>query len=175
MNIEIRLAKPADAREMAKIHARSWEAAYKDIIPPEYIKKKNETRPVLWQRIVTEDNEIHYVILSEGKTAGIMTVGLPQKENTDMISDSDIDGSFYELHGIYLDPDYYRQGIGRAAIEFALEKARSEGKSNMILWVFADNISSIEFYEKCGFTSDGATKTLNCGRELKAIRMRKKV
>lgn len=33
MNITIRLAEPADAPDMAEVFIRSWEKAYKDIIP----------------------------------------------------------------------------------------------------------------------------------------------
>ena len=35
--ITIRLAIPADAPDMANVHMRSWEVAYKDIIPAEFI------------------------------------------------------------------------------------------------------------------------------------------
>ena len=35
----IRLAVPADAPDMAEVHMRSWEVAYKDIIPAEYIRE----------------------------------------------------------------------------------------------------------------------------------------
>jgi RimJ/RimL family protein N-acetyltransferase len=58
-------------------------------------------------------------------------------------------------------------------MEFALDKARAAGKSNIILWVFADNINTIRFYEKCGFNADGANKIYNCGKEMKCIRMRR--
>jgi RimJ/RimL family protein N-acetyltransferase len=43
----------------------------------------------------------------------------------------------------------------------------------MNVWVFAENISSIKFYEKCGFASDGKTKIYNCGKDMKCIRMKK--
>ena len=165
MNITIRLAVPADAPDMAEVHMRSWESAYKDIIPMEYIKEKNASRPALWQKIITDENTTQYVIQREGETIGIMCVAPPQ--------DDDVDDNFYELHGIYLHPDYYRQGVGTQAMEFAFDKARGLGKKVMTVWVFADNTNSIKFYEKCGFTADGKTKILNCGKPLTAIRMRR--
>lgn len=174
MNITIRLAIPADAPHMAEIHSRSWEAAYKDIIPIEYINEKNATRPALFKRIITDENTTQYVILADNKIVGIMCVAPPQKENITILNDCGIDDSFYELHGIYLHPDYYRKGIGTKAMEFAFNKARSNGKTNMIVWVFAENTNSIKFYEKCDFTADGATKIYNCGKEMKCIRMRRK-
>lgn len=62
MDINIRLARPADVSDMAEIHARSWKAAYKDILPMAYIEEKNATRPALFQRIITEDNGSQYII-----------------------------------------------------------------------------------------------------------------
>ena len=171
--ITIRLAKPVDAPDMAEVLARSWEAAYKDIIPMDYIKEKNAARPALFKRIITDENTSQYVIQTGGKTIGVMGVAPPREETIEIMNDSGIDERFYELHGIYLHPEYYRQGIGSRAMEYALDKARDAGRTYMILWVFAENINSIRFYEKCGFTFDGAAKTYNCGKELKCLRMRK--
>ena len=165
MNITIRLAIPADAPDMAEVHMRSWEVAYKDIIPAEYIREKNAGRHALYKRVVTGEDTNQYVIQKDGKTVGIMRVAPPQ--------DDDVGDNFYELHGIYLHPDYYRQGIGTKAVEFAFEKARGLGKTVMTVWVFAENTNSIKFYEKCGFVADGKTKTYDCRKIMECIRMRR--
>ena len=167
MNITIRLAKPDDAQDMAEVHARSWEVAYKDIIPIEYIKAKNATRPDLYKRIITDENTTQHVIQANGKTVGIMGFGEPK--------DDDADDNYYELHGVYLHPDYYRKGIGTKAVDFAFEKARKLNKKYMNVWVFAENYNSIKFYEKCGFIADGKTKDYDCGKILKCIRMKKEL
>ncbi len=172
MNIIIRLACPADALSMAEVHARSWEVAYKDIIPMEYILKQSEKRPALWQRIITVDNKNQYVIELNNKIVGIMCVDVPQVEDVPISNDIGYNESFWELHGIYLHPDYYRLGIGSEAMKFAYKKAMENGAKNMLLWVFRDNVSSIEFYKKCGFSEDGATKTYSCGKDMVCVRMR---
>ncbi|MCL2813796.1 MAG: GNAT family N-acetyltransferase [Oscillospiraceae bacterium] len=163
--ITVRPAVPTDAPDMAEVHMRSWEAAYKDIIPAEYIKEKNATRPAMWQNSLAEGKYPHMVIQKNGKTVGNMCVAPPQ--------DDDADENVYELHRIYLHPDYYRQGIGTQAMEYAYDIALSKGKTVMTVWVLAENANSIRFYEKCGFMPDGKTKILNCGKPLTAIRMRK--
>jgi len=103
----------------------------------------------------------------------MVAVGEPQIENIEIKNDIGIDGSFWELHGIYLHPDYYRRGIGTIALDFAVNKAKAAGKTNMLLWVFEENVNSIKFYEKCGFAADGASKIYNCGKEMNCIRMRR--
>lgn len=165
MSITIRLAVPDDAPDMAKIIMCSWEAAYKDFIPAEYIREKNSTRPQLYKRIITEENTNSYVIQYNGKTVGIMCVAPPR--------DNDAGDDFYELHYIYLHPDYFRQGIGTRAMEYAFNKARCLGKKAMTLWVFAENRNAVKFYERCGFAADGCSREQNPGVTLKSIRMRR--
>lgn len=164
-DITIRLAVPADATDMAEVHMCSWDAAYKDIIPAEYIRKKNATRPDLYKRVITEANKNTYVIQHNGKTIGIMKVASPM--------DTDVGVDFYELHYIYLHPDYFRQGIGTRAIEYAFDIARSLGKRYMTVWVLAENKNTINFYEKCGFKVDGISSERDFGKILKSIRMRR--
>lgn len=173
MNLKIRLANLTDAQDMANIHARSWEVAYKDIIPMDYIKKQSEKRKALWEKILSGANEKQYIIELDGKPVGMMCVAPPQIEEIEIKNDTGIDDSFWELHGIYLLPDYYRKGIGAIVMKYAFDKAITNGAENMILWVFEDNVNSIKFYEKCGFVADGASKIYYCGKEMNCIRMRK--
>ena len=119
-NITIRLAVPADAPDMAEVMMRSWEAAYKDIIPAEYVREKNATRLDMFKRTLPE-NIYTYVIQYEEKTVGIVRVAPPDY--------GDMDNAYYDLHSLYLHPDYFGQGIGTQAMEFVFEKARIHGLS----------------------------------------------
>ena len=165
MNITIRLAHLDDAPDIAEIHIRSWEAAYKDIVPAEFIQEKNSGRPAQYQRILSAENKTLYLIAVDDKPAGVMGIIQPQENDTDE--------TYHELSMIYLHPDYFRKGIGTKAVNFAFDVAREAGKKFMIVWVFAENHSSIQFYEKCGFIRDNKTKIINYGRAIDAIRMRK--
>ena len=164
MSVTIRLAVPADALDMAEIHMRSWEAAYKDIIPASYIKEKNAGRPALWQRVITDENTTEYVIQADGKTVGLMGVGPSRDEDTG--------DDVYELTGLYLLPEYFRQGIGTQAMEFAFDRARGLGKKVMTVWLIADNLNAKNFYKKFGFAEDGKSRISKRGRIMEDIRMR---
>ncbi|MEA4832674.1 hypothetical protein SDC9_103463 [bioreactor metagenome] len=74
INVTIRLASLNDAPDIAKIHSRSWEAAYHAILPTEYIKKQCEKRPEQWKHILSFENTSHYVIEKDGKAAGMFSV-----------------------------------------------------------------------------------------------------
>jgi ribosomal protein S18 acetylase RimI-like enzyme len=163
--VTVRVATINDYMDMAEIHMRSWEAAYKDILSAEYIREKNAKCPELWKNILTEMKYPQYIIQKDDKTVGILSIGLP--------IDDDLDDDYYELYGIYLHPDYYRQGIGTQVMEFVYSNARTLDKRYITLWVFAENTSSIRFYEKCGFAMDGKEQTRDFGKAMKCVRMRK--
>lgn len=159
----IRLAIPADAQDMAEVGMRSWEVAYKDILPADYIREKNATRPAQFEKSITWENETAYVIQLGGKTVGIMRL--------DRAADDDLTDDYYEVYYIYLHPDYFRQGIGAKAMDFAVEKARALGKKFIALWVLSENTNSVKFYEKCGFVHDGSCKIQKRGRDVEIIRL----
>ena len=163
-NITIRPAVPADAPDMAEVHMRSWEVAYKDIIPAEYIREKNATRLDMFKRTLPENIYTH-VIQNHGKTVGIIRVAPPDY--------GDMDDAYYDLHSLYLHPNYFGQGIGTRAMEFAFDKARSLGKTALVLWVLEDNANAIKFYKKLGFTANGERREFNYGKVLNSIRMRR--
>ena len=164
--IDIRLAKPVDVIDMAEVHMRSWDAAYQNIIPAEYIREKNAGRRALYQRVITEDNTFAYVIRHKDQTIGVIKVAPAQ--------DEDMDDSVYELHYFYLHPDFFRKGIGSQAMDFAFDISRGLNKQCMVVWVLAKNVNAIGFYKKCGFAADGKTMEHEWGGKiLDVIRMKK--
>jgi GNAT superfamily N-acetyltransferase len=164
MDIVIRLATSSDAPNMAEVHMRSWEAAYKDIIPIDYIRERNAGRPALWDRILEKENTTQYIIEKDDKTAGMLGI--------DVSRDNDVDDCTYELTGLYLLPEYFYQGIGTQTMEFAFIKARSLKMKVMTVWLLENNHNAKRFYEKCGFIPDGSTREENFGKILNSIRMR---
>jgi GNAT superfamily N-acetyltransferase len=60
-----------------------------------------------------------------------------------------------ELDGLFVEPELWRQGIGKALTNVAVHEARSRG---LTLSVIADP-SAREFYESCGFSVEGEAWT----------------
>jgi GNAT superfamily N-acetyltransferase len=60
-----------------------------------------------------------------------------------------------ELDGLFVEPDLWGGGIGRALIDAATHEARRKG---LALTVIA-NPTARGFYESCGFTLEGETPT----------------
>ena len=164
--IDIRLAIPSDAPDIAEILMRSWEVAYGNIIPADFIRKRNSMRMEQFKQAITEENNTYYIIQTDGKTVGYMRV-------VNTLNDDGSESEVSDLEQIYLHPDYYRQGIGTQAMNFAYSVALSSRKTVMIVWVLAENTAAIKFYKKCGFVADGERKKREYGKVLEIIRMRK--
>jgi GNAT superfamily N-acetyltransferase len=66
-----------------------------------------------------------------------------------------IDERQAELDGLFVEPELWRRGIGRALADAATHAARKRGLS---LRVIASPVAR-EFYEKCGFSVEGSAET----------------
>jgi len=73
-----------------------------------------------------------------------------------------------ELDGLFVEPTYWRHGLGRALVEQAERIATSDGAAN--LWVTA-NTRALGFYDSCGFVTVGEVQT----RFRPAPKMRKSI
>jgi GNAT superfamily N-acetyltransferase len=60
-----------------------------------------------------------------------------------------------ELDGLFIEPELWRQGIGKALVEAAVHEARRRGLSVAV----TANSAAAAFYEKCGFAVEGEAQT----------------
>jgi len=59
------------------------------------------------------------------------------------------------LDGLFVEPDLWRKGIGKALVDAATLLARRRGLSLSVV----ANSAAREFYEKCGLTVEGEAQT----------------
>ena len=60
-----------------------------------------------------------------------------------------------ELDGLFVEPDLWGRGIGRALVDRAAHEARCNGLSVTVI----ANPAALGFYEKCGFAVEGEAST----------------
>lgn len=60
-----------------------------------------------------------------------------------------------QLDGLFVEPEFWGEGIGRALADVAVHEARKRG---FTLWVIA-NPAARGFYERCGFAVEGEAQT----------------
>ncbi len=152
---QIRLAAPDDAQRSADIHGRSWMFAYGDIVGKDLIERYNARWPFVWEKMIENNTDTHYVITENNTTVGFLSIN-PSR-------DADAPDGMFELTGLYLDPDHIGKGYGKQAMEWAKHEASARGYTAMSLWVLDQNNRAKRFYEKAGFIPDGSKKNSGLG------------
>lgn len=148
--IEIRPAKLSDARSIAEIQVAGWKAAYRGIVPDEYLDGLDAaSRILLWERFSADAKGKLYVADSGVGVAGFCHL-IPSR-------DPGAEGAA-EIAAIYVSPAAWRKGIGRNLCAAAVRSATERGYERVTLWVLSGNLPGRRFYEAIGFEHDGGLK-----------------
>jgi ribosomal protein S18 acetylase RimI-like enzyme len=160
----VREAEMADAAAIAHAHVRSWQSGYVDVVSNDFLKGLSldlPRRTLLWQtRILGAEAEGTFVLVGEidGEVAGWLSCGTHRGADIDV-------SSLGEVYACYVDPVYWRQGVGSALMDVALERLAHTGFTKAVLWVLADNSLARSFYEHHGWRTDGAQKMYELANE----------
>ncbi|MGE5613271.1 MAG: N-acetyltransferase family protein [Bacillota bacterium] len=164
--LKIRYADISDAGTLAEIHARSWKAAYKGIVPDEILESITvEKRQEYFEKALSKKWEEDAIIYKEDEAVGFICIG--------ECRDADKPGAYGEIWGIYLLPEYWGMGIGSVLINWGINELKKRNYSKVTLWVLEENINARKFYEKIGFKHDGTVKEITIGKKLKEYRYEK--
>jgi ribosomal protein S18 acetylase RimI-like enzyme len=173
--VVIRSGSAADAASIAAVERAGWFAAYEGIISLEIIDRVTapdegarvrqtfRTRP--WQRMMVavaaagdtrepgDPGVVGYA--SFGAETDVLTGPWPPA-----LSDAGRDGLVAELYALYVRPASWSTGTGRALMDRVLARTCAARYQSVVLWVLRDNTRARRFYERAGFTPDGATHVL---------------
>jgi ribosomal protein S18 acetylase RimI-like enzyme len=141
----IRPARPEDAAAVAEVHTRSWQAAYEHLLGAERLAAIDvERRRTVAERSIASGGV--RVAETAGRVVGFVSIGDSR--------DAPDEG---ELYAIYALPEAWGEGAGPGLMAAALATLR-ERYATSILWVAEDNPRARRFYEREGWTLDGARK-----------------
>lgn len=150
----IRRADLNDAAAIATVHVRSWQAAYRGLLPQDLLDALDPDRRLPgWRRVLTAAEWPHRGVLvaAEDDVLGFASVG-PSRD-----ADSD-PSTVGEVQAIYLDPDAWGRGIGRELMAESVRALGEAGYRQATLWALDTNMRARRFYGAAGWTMDGATK-----------------
>ena len=150
-----------EARGQAYVHYHAWQETYAGLVDPTYLCAMSLEMSERYALRALENGFYSTLIARDGeRVIGFASYG-PYRGD-------DLEGAG-EVFAIYTLKEYYDCGIGRAMMETALSKLT--GYSRVCVWVLWGNERAIRFYSRCGFSPDGAQKTLKLGTEVTEIRM----
>jgi GNAT superfamily N-acetyltransferase len=149
--LRVRAATEADAEAIVQLTAAGWRAAYPGIVPAELIEKL----PIEgWRHDIgaglrsPEGDAFTRIAELDGEITGYCYVAAPGREEPER-------STIAELVAVYVAPEHWRRGAGRALLESAEEKARLPGYTELILWSFEENRGALAFYRALGWSEDG--------------------
>ncbi len=147
--MEIRAATTADADDIAGVQERTWQAAYRHVFPARELDRGGFIRPERWRGRIARPPAgwSTFVAVQEGVVTGFASVGPSRDEH-----------GVGELYAIYVEPEHWSTGAGRALIERSEEHLRSS-YDEATLWVLEDNPRARAFYERGGWAPDGERKS----------------
>ncbi|HEX7491314.1 MAG TPA: GNAT family N-acetyltransferase, partial [Candidatus Limnocylindrales bacterium] len=163
----LRRATSADAPAVAAMHIRSWQVAYRGIVPDAHLDGLDvATRAARYDFDAAAPGAPETWIAVDGdEVVGFVTVA-PSR-------DEDLPG-LGEVCAVYVAPERWRSGAGSALLaqaEALLAQAeallRDAGFNEAHLWVLEGNNRARRFYERVGWALDGARKVIEiAGRPL---------
>ena len=141
--LTIRVARPSDAAEVARIYIESWHDTYPAVLSSALLcamTRKGQT--ARWHSAIRNQKR-EIVLVAE--SAGIGLVGMaslgPARDCA-----LGYDGEVYTL---YVDPSWFGRGTGRALLNGAFDQLRRRGCTSCIIWAHAANNARF-FYETMG-------------------------
>ena len=147
----LRIARVDDKSEVAGVHVRSWQVAYRGLLPNEFLDQlRPEDRAARYTFGSDDPNQrTTFVALNDGVVCGFATMGISR--------DSDIPDAG-EIYAIYVDPGHWGAGAGRLLMGKARSKLYEMGFFVASLWVLDGNVRAQKFYSIDGWSPDGTCR-----------------
>jgi ribosomal protein S18 acetylase RimI-like enzyme len=145
--MNIRPANEDDAQAIATVHVRSWQTAYRGVVPDSYLDSLSiEKRTTFWRGFLQEPSRPEiWAADADPPIIGWATVSQSR--------DKDAPPRTGELNAIYVLPEYWSSGVGRALWIKARERLGERGFDRVTVWVLAENVRAIRFYKAAGFSA----------------------
>ena len=151
----IRAARVADAWQIAVVQVRSWQGAYRGLLPQAYLDGLDPAQRVgRWERSLAEaEDRRDGVLVADASGTLLGFVGYSPSR------DGDADPAWVgEIDAIYLLPSAWGKGVGRLLMDAALARLAEARFDRATLWVLDSNVRARRFYEAGGWLADGARK-----------------
>ncbi len=149
--LEVRDAVGADAMGVAEVHIRSWQQGYRGLLPDSYLDGLRPEERAAQYSFDDASGTVPQTLVAvlDGAIRGFAAVGLAREGDTVGLG---------ELFALYVDPGYWRLGVGRLLIGHARRRLASRGSTEAVLWLLVGNERAAAFYAADGWATDGVAR-----------------
>ncbi|WP_419186126.1 N-acetyltransferase family protein [Rohdeia mirabilis] len=143
----MRPATVEDALAICELHVAAWQRAYRGIVPDRVLEALTvESKLEQRRALLAAGERTNLVAERGGAVIGWSAFGPGRDDDA---------GGAGELYAIYVHPDHWRGGAGRALLVASEAGLAEEGYGRATLWVLRDNVRTRAFYEAGGWRADG--------------------
>ena len=136
-------AGPSDARDIARVHVKSWRETYPGLLPAPFLAAMNEdVHARRWRVALMEPGPDDVVLLAEGRdgivgycSAGPSRFRLPGEA---------------EIATLYVLRKAQGEGLGRRLVQDAARALAAHDAKSLVISVLEDNLKARAFYEHLG-------------------------
>jgi len=148
MAFEIREAGAGDADAIAALHALSWRATYRGILPDSFLDHEAEAeRRAVWSRF--------FVSPPLGGAAFVALDGNRTHQAFIAFERGDEPGYDAVIENLHVAPTAHGKGLGKSLLGRVAAHLIDSGFSSVCLRVYDSNVPAIAFYERLGGRIDG--------------------
>ncbi len=143
---EFRDTGPGDADAIAALHAESWRAHYRDILPDAYLDGEVfQERRAFWRDALRAPRAGQLVMVAtlEAALTGFVSIVRDGEPGFDA-----------EIENLHVRPQLCGGGLGKRLLAAAVERLAAAGVTSACLWVYDANEAAIRFYERLGGAPD---------------------
>ena len=133
--MKIRRASRHDLEAIASVHAKSWQDAYRNLLPGDYLRDRvSHDLADHWKGVEIGSDDV-VLVAEKGEIIGFIAVWCRPDPFID------------NLHVL---PTWRSKGIGRKLMAAAGGDLIRKGHSTAYLWVLRDNQGALKLYERLG-------------------------
>jgi ribosomal protein S18 acetylase RimI-like enzyme len=129
----------------AEARVASWRTAFTGLVPQDFLDAMDPVSIASsWADSIAAGRSRLYVAVAGEQVIGYAGVG-PER-------DAEAPPNTGELYALFVHPDHWGTGAGRALTDAACADLRAAGCTTVQLWVLEANIRARRFYQRYGFT-----------------------
>jgi len=152
VGVRVREATTDDAQAIAEINVRGWRTAYRGVVSDATLDAMSvEDLRTRFTGFMADPGRAATALVAmddEGRVTGYTSFGTPREAPSGL-------EEVGEVYALYVEPDAWGSGAGRALLRAAEEGLRDAGFRRAFLWVLEENPRARRFYEAAGWRWDG--------------------
>ena len=164
----VRLARPEDAAEIARIQLATWRTAYRRMFPPHVLAGLDEAYLEQgWTEAITAAPSARHRVLvaveqgeSGNSTVGFVAAG-PADEHALAPEEPPLGDDVAAVTDLLVEPRWGRRGHGSRLLAAAVDRWRVDGFTRAVAWAYEQDTAMQKFLASAGWEPDGAGRALD--------------